>query len=545
MNIYELHLLIEELCATDKEKPWVEFKQNGIDHEQIGEYISALSNGACIDNKPYGYLIWGINNETHKITGTTFKVSESKHGNQDLELWLRTFLYPKVHFEIFEFEYLDKLVTVLKIPAAVAEPTHFQKKAFIRINSNKTELRNHPALVRKIYNSQQDWSAKICPDASLKNLDPAAIKLAKEKYIEKNVKFKNEVEQWDDETLLDKVKLTVNGLITNAALLLLGKQESARFLLPSIAQITWKLDADEKAYEHFGPPFLLNVSAVLQRIRNIRYKIFPDNQLIATEVLKYEPRVILEALNNCIAHQDYSLNSRIIVTEKTEKLIFTSAGSFFEGKAEDYSLGEKTPERYRNPWLAQAMVNLNMIDTMGYGIHTMYKEQRKRFFPLPDYSKTEPEKVTLEIYGQVLDINYSKLLLEKTDLPLSIVIMLDRMQKNLPLEPAAYELLKKEKLAEGRKPNYHISASIAKAIGQQTIYIRNKGIDDEYCRKMIIDYLKKFTVGTRSDFEAVLLDKLPEVLSEKQRKDKIKNNLQALKSKGMIILNQEKKWILV
>lgn len=545
MNIHELSLLIEELCATDKEKPWLEFKQNGIDHEQIGEYISALSNGACIDNKPYGYLVWGVKDVTHEITGTTFKVSNSKHGNQDLELWLRNFLHPKVHFEIYEFEYHDKLIILLKIPAAVAEPTHFQKKAFIRINSNKTDLRNHPALVRKIYNSQQDWSAKICPDARLKDLEEGAIQLAREKYIEKNVKFKSDVEQWDDEMLLDKIKLTVNGLITNAALLLLGKPESTRLLLPSIAQITWKLEADEKAYEHFGPPFLINVSAVLQRIRNIRYKIFPDTQLIATEVLKYEPRVILEALNNCIAHQDYSLNSRIIVTEKTEKLIFTSAGSFFEGKAEDYSLGEKTPERYRNPWLAQAMVNLNMIDTMGYGIHTMFKEQRKRFFPLPDYSKSEPEKVTLEIYGQVLDINYSKLLLEKTDLPLSIVIMLDRMQKNLPLEPAAYELLKKEKLIEGRKPNYHISASIAKATGQQSMYIRNKGIDDAYCRKMIIDYLKKFTVGARGDFETVLLDKLPEVLTEKQRKDKVKNNLQALKAKGVITLNQDKKWILV
>ena len=545
MNIQVLNILLEELCATDNEKPWLEFKQNGIDHEQIGEYISALSNGACIDNKLYGYLVWGVKDGTHDIIGTTFKVSKSKHGNQDLELWLRMLIHPKIHFEINEFEYHGKAITLLKIPAAVAEPTHFHKKAFIRINSNKTDLRNHPALVRKIYNSQEDWSAKVCSDATLKDLDPAAIQLAKEKYLEKNLKFQNDVDQWDDQTLLDKVKLTVNGSITNAALLLLGKPESSRFLLPSIAQITWKLDADEQAYEHFGPPFLLNVSAVLHRIRNIRYKIFPDNQLIATEVLKYEPRVILEALNNCIAHQDYNLNSRIIVVEKTEKLVFTNAGSFFEGKAEDYSLGEKTPERYRNPWLAQAMVNLNMIDTMGYGIHTMFKEQRKRFFPLPDYSKTEPEKVTLEIYGQVLDINYSKLLLEKTDLPLSVVIMLDRMQKNLPLEPAAYELLKKEKLVEGRKPNYHISASIAKATGQQTTYIRNKGIDDEYCRKMIIDYLKQFSVGTRADFEAMLLDKLPEVLTEKQRKDKVKNNLQALKTKGTITLNQEKKWVLV
>lgn len=545
MNIQELQLLIKELCATNKEKPWLEFKQNGIDHEQIGEYISALSNGACIDNKPFGYLVWGVEDSSHEVIGTTFKVSESKHGNQDLELWLRTYLHPKLHFEIIEFEYHHKPITLLKIPAATAEPAHFQKKAFIRINSNKTDLRNHPALVRKIYNSQEDWSAKICSDATLKDLDPAAIQLAREKYMEKNLKFKTDVEQWDEVTLLDKVKVTVNGCITNAALLLLGKPESARFLLPSIAQITWKLDADEKAYEHFGPPFLLNVSAVLHRIRNIRYKIFPDNQLIATEVLKYEPRVILEALNNCIAHQDYSLNSRIIVAEKTEKLIFTSAGSFFEGKAEDYSLGEKTPERYRNPWLAQAMVNLNMIDTMGYGIHTMFKEQRKRFFPLPDYSKSEPEKVILQIYGQVLDVNYSKLLLEKTELPLSTVIMLDRMQKNLPLEPAGYELLKKEKLVEGRKPNYHISASIAKATGQQTTYIRNKGIDDEYCRKMIIDYLKKFTVGRRLDFEEMLLDKLPEVLTEKQRKDKVKNNLQALKAKGLITLNEEKNWVLV
>lgn len=170
MNLTELHTILKELCSSDKETQWLEFKQNGIDHEEIGEYISALSNGACIDNKLHGYLIWGVNNTTHEITGTTFKISSSKHGNQDLELWLRTFLHPKVHFEIFEFDYNGKAVTMLKIPSAVAEPTHFQKKPFIRINSNKTDLRNHPALIRKIYNSQEDWSAKICKEASLKTL---------------------------------------------------------------------------------------------------------------------------------------------------------------------------------------------------------------------------------------------------------------------------------------------------------------------------------------------------------------------------------------
>jgi ATP-dependent DNA helicase RecG len=209
------------------------------------------------------------------------------------------------------------------------------------------------------------------------------------------------------------------------------------------------------------------------------------------------------------------------------------------------SLGEKTPDRYRNPWLAKAMVNLSMIDTMGYGIHTMYKEQRKRFFPLPDYSKTKADKVVLEIYGQVLDINYSKLLLEKTDLSLSTVIMLDRIQKKMKLEPAAYEMLKKERLIEGRKPNYFISAVIAKVTGQQTDYFKKKGIDDEYCRKMILDYLGQFGSATRAQLEEVLLNKLPGILTERQRKDKVKNNLQALKTKELIKLNKERKWVLV
>lgn len=545
MSTSDLYKLLEELCANDSEKPWLEFKQNYNNPEEIGEYISALSNGACIDNQPYGYLVWGVKNDTHEIVGSVFKMSEAKKGNQDLELWLRTLLHPRIYFEILAFEYQGKAITMLKIPAAVAEPTHFQQKAYIRINSQKTELRNHPALIRRIYNSQDDWTARVCEEATPDDLDQDAVLKARNIYSAKYPALREEILKWDITTVLDKMKITINGKLTNAAVILLGKPAAARHLLPAIVQITWKLETEEKAYEHFDPPLLLNTTEVLNRIRNIRYKIFPDTQLLAAEVMKYEPRVILEALHNCIAHQDYHMNSRIVVTEKTEKLIFTNAGSFFEGTAEDYSLGEKTPERYRNPWLANAMVSLGMIDTMGYGIHTMYVEQRNRFFPLPDYSKTEADKVVLEIYGQVLDVNYSKLLLEKTDLPLSTVIMLDRIQKKMKLEQPAYELLKRERLIEGRKPNYFISAVIAKVTGQQTDYFKKKGIDDEYCRKMIIDYLKQFGFASRAQFEEVLLDKLPGVLTERQRKDKVKNNLQALKLKGQIKLNDSRQWTLV
>src|SRR5690606_20972462 len=223
----------------------------------------------------------------------------------------------------------------------------------------------------------------------------------------------------------------------------------ASHFLPALAQITWKLMGEEQAYEHFGPPFLLSTTQVLHRIRNIGYKLFPQNQLLATEVSKYDTRVILEALHNCIAHQDYLLRSRILVTERFDRLTFENAGGFFEGKPEDYFSGEITPGRYRNPWLAQAMVSLNMIDTMGFGISTMTQSQRKRYFPLPDYSKSSSDNVVLEIYGHVIDENYTRLLLERQDLPLNTVMLLDRVQKKLPITDDAAALLRKQGLIEG------------------------------------------------------------------------------------------------
>jgi ATP-dependent DNA helicase RecG len=279
---------------------------------------------------------------------------------------------------------------------------------------------------------------------------------------------------------------------------------------------------------------------VLKQIRIVRHKFFPNNQLIATEVLNYDAEVILEALNNCIAHQDYSYNSRILLTEKTNKLIFENAGTFFEGKAEDYLLGEKTPNNYRNKFLAEAMFNLNMIDSMGYGIHKMTKSQYQRYFPLPDYTKSNRETVVLEIYGNAIDENFSKLLIEHiNEINLTEVILLDKVQKNQSITDDAAKLLKRKGFIEGRKPHYHISSTVASVTGQEKEYLRVKGIEDDYCKKLIKDYIIKFKGGLRSDFEKLLDDKLPELLSQKQKKDKVKNLLQAMKRADEIVLDDK------
>jgi ATP-dependent DNA helicase RecG len=223
------------------------------------------------------------------------------------------------------------------------------------------------------------------------------------------------------------------------------------------------------------------------------------------------------------------MNSRIIVTEKVDRLIFSNAGRFFEGNPEEYITGEKTPERYRNPWLAQAMVSLGMIDRLGYGIHTMVLSQRERFFPLPDYTLTEPQKVVLQIYGQAIDENYSKILMERGDLSLTQVLLLDRIQKKQPITEAAARILKKEELIEGRKPNYFVGLKIARETGQKAVYSKNKAFDKKYYLDLILKSITQHGSLSRADINDLLWNKLPDIMTDKQKKIKITNLLSELR----------------
>lgn len=551
MTNQDLITLIDELRALPKENEWVEFKSgSATTNDKIGNYISAISNAACINNQSFGYLVFGIKDDTHDVVGTNFKLKNKKEGNQELELYLRQYLHPSVKFTHFVCNYEAFYLEIFRIPAAKGEPTHFKKIPYIRFDSSLTDLRNFPEYVKSIYNSEEDWSAKTIDKATIDDLDSDAIAKAKEKFKEKNAgtSIYDKIDDWDTKTFLDKAKITIGGKITNTALILLGKPESSFFISPSVAQITWKLDTEEKAYEHFDIPLFVSINDILKRIRNVKYKFFPDNQLLSTEVNKYETKVILEALNNCIAHQDYSQNSRIVLTEQVNKLIFSNAGGFFEGTADDYTTGEKTPKKYRNRWLVNAMVNLNMIDTMGYGIYRMYIEQRKRFFPLPDYTKSTRDNVTLEIYGHTIDENYSKLLIEKKDdLSLTEVILLDKVQKKQDITDDGIKLLKKKELIEGRKPNYYISAKLAELTGQKVNYTKNKGLDKDIYKGFVIKHIENHGFVTREEINSILFTNLPDYKNEKQRAIYINNLIQEMAGNSIENIGSriKSKWILI
>ena len=189
------------------------------------------------------------------------------------------------------------------------------------------------------------------------------------------------------------------------------------------------------------------------------------------------------------------------------------------------------------------MVNLKMIDTQGYGIHSMFLSQRNRCLPMPDYESTK-EKVVLRIPGTVIDENYSQMLLENTSIGLDEAVLLDALQKKKPLSAEAIKLLKRDGLVEGRGKNIFISKYVALATNQEKEHSQAKGLSNTNYRNIILDYLRDYGELSKSQIYAMLQQYLPTTLDDRQKKSKVENLLSSLRMAGRIQYNVSKKWVL-
>ena len=537
MDKATLDALLTHLIAQ-WESEVVEFKQAGKDYDtdKIGRYFSAMANEANLRFQECAWLVFGVDNATRTVVGTDYRPEEERL--HSLKMQISNDTEPSITLrDIHELHTPQGRVLLFEIPAApLGMPIAWKGHYYARAGESLTHLGLDKLDTLRQQVGATDWSGQLVGGATLTDLDDAALAKARESFSRKyaNRFVPDEVAAWPDAAFLDRARLTQDGQITRTCLLLLGKPESAHRLSPHPAQLTWKLEGAERAYQHFCPPFLLTTTELYQKIRNVQLRILPDDQLLAIELAKYDRKIVLEALHNCIAHQDYIRHGRVIVTEQPDRLIFENEGTFFEGQPADYVSGHKTPRRYRNPFLAQAMAELNMIDTMGYGIHEMHLGQARRYFPMPDYDLTEPHAVKMTLHGALIDAAYSRMLIQKTDLPLADILALDRVQKQLPLDDAVIKRLRQANLIEGRRPHLYVSASVASATASKVDYIRNRAQDDVFYAKLLTDYLEKFEYATRREINQLLLPKLSDALDEQQKTNKINNLLTKLRRNGNI-----------
>ncbi|MDV0446058.1 hypothetical protein MmiAt1_16680 [Methanimicrococcus sp. At1] len=537
----ELIEILTVLRTHPSENEVFEFKEakNNYDFRKLCKYFSALSNEANLKHQEYAWLIFGIKDSDHSIVGSVYRSDCSALDSLKQEIANR--MNNRLTFiEIYELSVENKRVILFQIPSAICGiPTSYEGHYYGRDGESLGAL--NPSEYERIRNEiSQDWSACLVPSATLGDLDPLAIEQARQNYKTKFPDKTGEVDEWDDITFLNKAKITVQGKITNTALLLLGKEESEHFLSPADAKIRWILKSSnnfEKDYTIFSIPFLLAIDKVHNKIRNITYRYLRDNTLFPEEVLQYEPFVIREALNNCIAHQDYLKGSRINVVEiEDEALVFTNKGYFIPGSVEKVISMDAPEEHYRNRFLANAMFNLKMVDTAGGGIKKMFNLQRQRFFPMPEYDLNN-ETVKVIIVGKVLDFQFATALIHNPDLSLEDIVMLDKVQKKKVLSDAEISHLKRLKLIEGRKPNFVISLNAllkTKDSGLKASTLRKKGLDDDHYKGLIVKYLNDYGSASRKDIDELLLPKLGTKYEGASKTNKVGNLLGALRDSGII-----------
>ena len=531
----------ELLSLIDKfEDEVVEFKEATTNYsfKDIGKYFSALSNEANLRNKREAWLVFGVTNN-RKIVGTEYRKSGSL---QSLKKELAANTNERLTFlEIYETTLEGKRIVAFQIPPAIPGiPTTWNGAAFVREHESVSPLAmNKVDLIRSQIG--MDWSKEIVEGATLDDLDAEAVSYARQLFARKQrdrVKSQEILETLSDIEVLNKAGITFKGQITKTALLLLGKSESAFYFDGFIPRITWTLyNADKtiKAYEHFDMPLLLAVDKVYAKIRNEKYRYITGQQtLFPEEVDQYDPELIKEILNNCIAHSDYRRRGRVNVEEFEDHLVFINEGAFIPETIEQALEPGYKPPYYRNAFLCGAMVNLYMIDTNSMGIPMMYRIQRDKCFPLPSYDLSAMNRVKVTVYGKVLDANYTQLLHANGNLDIQTVFLLDQIQKKQTISLENYHELKKKNLVEGRYPNIFVSFKVANAVGERTRYITNRGLDENICRELVLQALKIQPATMWEILEVLDRGALSAVLTDVQKQRKVSNLLQKMKNENLI-----------
>lgn len=540
--------LLREFPQENARCEWKEMKnlKNLFAGDEKNDVISYV---AAIANMEGGHLVIGVQDKTLEIVGTDL----SKFNlNAQSAVWkllehCTNLSSEGLSIDGYTTEDSHKTVWIIHIPKHLPRrPVYAHKKAWQRVEDSLVEMTQErlAAILEEPVFEAKDWSAEIVPNAVLTDLDELAV--AKARVMFKKVHASKipaeEIDAWTVEELLSNSGIMIDGKLTRAAIILLGKPVSVFKLRPAVVEVTWTLRDERQEvvdYEHFTAPFILTVDQILSKIRNLTMRELPGGTLFPETMKQYDDYTIREALHNAIAHQDYTLQQRINFVENPGYLYYANGGSFIPGTLQNV-LTTKGPQRYfRNECLCRAMVNFNMIDTVSRGIKKMFNEQWKRHFPMPDYEIDALNKeVGVKIYGNTINEKYTELLKENNTLTLEDCILLDAVQKRHRISEKDVVALLNRGLLEGDTSEYNISLDIAKKTKQLPYYTHNRGLDKAKLQHMILQYLQNAgSVGAKRDaiFD-YLRDVLPRNKTPEQQERMVGNILAEMKEAEIVIV---------
>ncbi|MGI8543697.1 MAG: ATP-binding protein [Aridibacter sp.] len=396
--------IIDSLRKLSKETEWVEFKVNNSKPENIGEYISALSNSAALCNEPTAFLVWGVENETHKLVGTNFKPHKEKIGNQELELWLSISLLPHIDFKFHENKVNGKEVVLLEIPAARHTPVRFRENEFIRVGSIKKKLKDFPEKESALWNLFQEYRfeqdialSDVSVDEVLRLIDyPAYFYLTETPLPANKTAIINRL--IEERMLIQRFNGQID--VTNLGAILFAKdlKKFERLAKKSLRIIQYKGKNRVETVREFpnisqeSKGYALGFEAAIGFIDSI----LPLNEQIGKafreEVRMYPAIAVRELVANAIIHQDFSItgaspkveifSDRIEITNPGKPLIDTLR--FID-----------SPPRSRNEDIAAFMRRINLCEERGSGIDKVIQLVELFELPPPDFRIVEDNTIAV------------------------------------------------------------------------------------------------------------------------------------------------------
>ena len=407
MRNQQLVELLNELVKQPNESEWVEFKLNFHSSEEIGERLSALSNGACIHNQPFGYLVYGIEDKTQQIKGTSFKAKSHKKGNEDLEHWLITRLNPKIDITVREFDYDDaRHISMYIIPAAKNQPVEFLNQAYIRINTITRKLNEFPDKQAKIWKKDTTPFEKELAKDNLVVSDITRY-LSTETYFDlMKLPYPSTQQAVIDKFIEEGLVIKSKGYaITKLGALLFAKQlkdfESVERKSVRVIVYSGKNKVKTEREQIGGKGYALGFEGLVDWINSQLPANEEIGKALRNETRMYPEIAIRELVANALIHQDLNEKGFPMIEIFTDRIEISNPGTPLV-----------TPDRFidaylsRNEKLADLMRRMGFCEEKGSGLDKVifYNE----LYQLPPINVVVAEsrtRVTIYSYKSLNDLD--------------------------------------------------------------------------------------------------------------------------------------------
>lgn len=518
----------------------VEFKSasGSFEFENLAKYCVALANEGG------GAIVLGVTDERpRRVLGTrAFK----EPGRTEAGLYERLGYRISLH----EHHHEEKRVLIAKIPARLPGTAwHFNGSFLMRAGDALVPMSDEQ--LRRIHSETgPDFSAEICPDARLTDLEPAAIELVRHLWDRKTPGRGIATRPVDQ--LLSDAELVIGGQLTYAALILLGTRDAlGRFL--GQAEVIFEYRSTDAAgpaadRREFRRGFLPVLDEVWQLI-NLRNDLQQFQQgLFVWDIPTFDERAVREALLNAVTHRDYRHGGSVFVRQYPRRIEIVSPGGFPPGINEQNLLWEQHP---RNRRIAEVLGKCGLVERAGQGFDLIYRACIQQSKPLPDFSRTSEHSVWIALHGEIQDPEFLRFMEEVGRERLAAFstedfLVVDFVHRELPI-PAhffgraqyLFEQGVLERVGRGRGTRYLLSRRFYRFLGKGGVYTRRRGLDRETNKALLFRHI------TESRDHGVPFHELTQVLPGLPRSS-IQGLLRELRAEGKLRLAGSKrgaKWL--